>query len=279
MGLKSAVCLTGDVHHMSMRTPDQVFLKSGEADSAIRYSKICEKHGLETTIFLTGKFVLQENASTLLAEMDHVELGGHGFDGFRPSLGYKLAYRFLGRKNGPRFWQYHQVARTITILKSLTGKSVLSWRNHALRHDQYTAEILKKQGIKFWSDVVRRGALSPYVNHGLVCVPINTLMDHDTMVHGARTFAFLSKEAKDGRIRGDDICSPDEWLKLVLKEVDGIVSAGGVATILAHPACMEIADGFRTFETLCSELKHFTTIKMRRLTEFERNSYKGFMQE
>jgi hypothetical protein len=182
-------------------------------------------------------------------------------------------------KNGPRFWQNYQIVKTLKLIRNLADESVVSWRNHALRYDQYTAGILIKHGIKFWSDVVRRNALNPFVNNGLLCVPINTLMDHDTMVHGKQAMDFLLRQAKIGKIKINDICSPNEWLKVVLKEVDDIISAGGIATILAHPACMEIADGFKTFEMLCNELKHFSTIKMRHLTEPGINCCKGSIQE
>jgi len=280
MGIKSAVCLTGDVHHMGMQTPDQPFLTSSEADSAIKYSKICEKYGIQTTLFITGKLILNENRSArILSEMDHVELGGHGFDGFKPRIFYKLSYRLMGLKNGPRFWQYHQVRKTVNLLRALADESVLCWRNHALRSDKHTAEILIQHGIKLWSDLLRRDAISPFINHGLVCAPINTLMDHDTMVHGKQTIDYLCNEAKDGRIKAEEICSPSEWLKLVLKQVDNVVSAGGIATILAHPACMEIADDFRTFETLCRELKNFNTLKMRRITEIESLPLQGNIHE
>ena len=261
--MKGIVCLTGDVHHMSLKTRDQSFLRRTEANAAEIYAKICEKNGIQATLFLTGKLISQEKKTTnTLAEMDHLELGGHGFDGFQPRIFYKLSYRLLGRKNGPRIWQRQQVGKTLRLLESLKGDRVLSWRNHALRHDINTPEILREFGIEFWSDIVKREEFAPYYASGLVCVPINTIMDHDTMVHGRQTKKSMAVAAQQGKIAKRDICSPEEWLNKVLCDVDAITQKGGVATILAHPACMEIANGFETFKTLCNELKALNCLKM-----------------
>ena len=34
-----------------------------------------------------------------------------------------------------------------------------------------------------------------------------------------------------------------EWVEQAKTDVDAISAAGGIATILAHPLCMEVADG------------------------------------
>jgi hypothetical protein len=39
-----------------------------------------------------------------------------------------------------------------------------------------------------------------------------------------------------------------------VRQAESIIARGGVATILAHPLCMKVADGWRTFEHLCSSL-------------------------
>jgi hypothetical protein len=262
-----AFCLTGDVHHMSLRTKDQPFLKSTEAEAALVYARICEDFGIPVTLFVTGKLLLEEDkAVRALARMEHVELAGHGYDGFRPRLAYKLSGRLLGLKNGPRFWQSYQVGKTLRLMESRIGVKAVSWRNHALRHDRNTADILMRGGIKFWSDFVNQQCLRPYLSQGLVCVPINTLMDHDHLIHGPRTREVLTRAAQRGWIRAENICSPEEWLARVLQQVWQIVAAGGVATILAHPACMALADEFWTLAALCRGLKAWPAVQMRQLT-------------
>ncbi|MFA9562887.1 MAG: hypothetical protein ACERKU_11165, partial [Nitrospirota bacterium] len=48
-----------------------------------------------------------------------------------------------------------------------------------------------------------------------------------------------------------------EWLEQAKTDVDAISAAGGIATILAHPLCMEVADGMEAFEELCRFLQPF----------------------
>ena len=46
--------------------------------------------------------------------------------------------------------------------------------------------------------------------------------------------------------------SPEEWVEWVLDSLTDHRDAGVVGTVLAHPACMQLADGFEAFEELCS---------------------------
>lgn len=261
-----AVCLTGDVHHMSLRTRDQLYLEGTEAQAALNYARICDRFDMPLTLFITGKVILEEKeAITSLTRMENLELGGHGYDGFRPLFPYRLSGRLLGLRNGPRFWQRHQVRKTCQLIEDLTGVQTLSWRNHAFHYDKNTAGILNEQRIRFWSDFKRLDSFYPYWYQGLICVPVNTTMDHNTMIHGPRTKEYLEVEARKGAFAVEDVCSPEEWLQRVIKQVYDIVGAGGVATILAHPACMELADGFKTLGKLCGALKGFPLVHMRRI--------------
>lgn len=54
----------------------------------------------------------------------------------------------------------------------------------------------------------------------------------------------------------------EQWLEIVKNQVKEIIDNGGVATILAHPACMEIADGFKTFKKICKFLSKYRNIRM-----------------
>jgi peptidoglycan/xylan/chitin deacetylase (PgdA/CDA1 family) len=261
---------------MTMRTPDQPFLRGTEAEAALTYAKICERFGIPVTLFVTGKLIAEdEKAIRALAQMENVELAGHGYDGFRPLWAYKFSGRFFGLKNGPRFWQRRQISMTLQLLHSLTGVQTLSWRNHALRYDKHTASILVEQGIKIWSDFTSEDSFRPYLSSGLVCVPINTLMDHDNMIHGIRNKEVLIKEAQKGVIRAEDVCSVEGWFERILGQVNKVLGLGGLATILAHPGCMELADNFGTFERLCCALKRFKAIQMRQVADLDLILRKG----
>jgi hypothetical protein len=50
-----------------------------------------------------------------------------------------------------------------------------------------------------------------------------------------------------------------EWLENTQETVRTIEDLGGIATILAHPLCMDVADGMQTFEELCRFLSQYRT--------------------
>jgi hypothetical protein len=82
-------------------------------------------------------------------------------------------------------------------------------------------------------------------------LPINVLPDHEHVLHGK----YQMGKTKQSKLVGRIVIS--EWLEQVKTEVQAISNAGGIATILAHPLCMEVADGMVTFEKLCRFLQPF----------------------
>ena len=50
-----------------------------------------------------------------------------------------------------------------------------------------------------------------------------------------------------------------EWFKHIKQRIPQNIEESGFATILVHPACMEIIDGMRTLEKLCIFLRSFDT--------------------
>jgi hypothetical protein len=50
-----------------------------------------------------------------------------------------------------------------------------------------------------------------------------------------------------------------DWLEIVQDNVRAIDNLGGIATILAHPLCMDVADGMQAFEDLCRFLSRYRT--------------------
>ena len=244
----SGVVLTGDVHH-TIPASDQSYTKASEAGLAVTYAQIAERHGLKTTQFVTGRAGQEfEHEIRSLAALDNVAIGGHGWDAFHPQTRYRIVRRLSGSVHGPRAMQAWSVRKTRRVLETMTDASVTTWRNHAYTHDANTPYVLAAEGIVAWSDVVDDSLPSTYRHEsGVVVLPINTTPDHERIFHGAQT----PDTVGDRRSRFTTI---DEWCDIVVDQVTRITSAGGVATILAHPICMQVADDWRSFERLCARL-------------------------
>ncbi|MBN2264339.1 MAG: hypothetical protein JW775_00870, partial [Candidatus Aminicenantes bacterium] len=180
------ICLTGDVHHMAMRTLDQKRLAGTEAGAALRYAEIAAAKGIKVTLFATGRVVVDETAAFLaIARLPGLELGGHGFRGRKPRWLYEGAFRrLLGRANGPRFYQAREIARTVGAFRERLGLEVRAWRDHACRHDANTYRLLASAGIGAVSNESAGEEADPRRDSGLVSLPINVWPDHDCLAHG-----------------------------------------------------------------------------------------------
>jgi hypothetical protein len=252
------VCITGDVHHMSLETRDQKYMESTEVAAAIEYAEIAAEYDLPVTLFLTGKAVSEEpNRVDRLAAMDNVELGGHNYYAFG-TLAHKAFRGLFGTWNGPRWFQGWEIDKTIEAFAN-RGVDITAWRDHAYRHDDNTAEVLSERGITHFSDVVGPDE-SLRDESGLTVVPINTPPDHEHVYHAFRTPDFVAESDFEGPF-GDDSYEVGEWAEKVLEAVKGRIDERQPATVLAHPACMNLADGFDAFEALCTQLseEHATT--------------------
>ena len=257
------ICLTGDVHHMSLNSRDQEYLRTTELDSALSYLEIAQRNSLKVTFFFTGRLGLEEGARfAQLKRFDNLEIGGHTFSAFRPRWFYAVSRRLLGLSNGPYFWQRRDIARTLAVLEACVEQRVVSWRDHAYHHDRHTMALLSEQGVRWVSDEVDMSAREPrYHPSGLISVPINVLPDHDYVYHGWLTPERVRTQQQPGTHHR--FYSVETWEEKVKEQVEQIVSDGGLATLLIHPACMEIVDGFRRFEALCEFLASFESVCMR----------------
>lgn len=250
------ICLTGDIHHMGMKTRDQDYLSGTEAGAALRFMDIAERYGLKATLFATGKLFRDEtDVMEELIGYGNLEIGGHNYYAFKPRLPFKISKRVAGLANGPYFYQSYEVSRTIRTITEATGKEVVSWRNHGYRNDCNTEDILAKQGIRFYSDEVALNRWNPYTRNGLTIVPINILPDHDFISHGGLTAE-------------PELITADQWLEIVKGQIDTIAAANGIATILAHPACMEIVDDFITFRRLARHISQYKSLFMREMSSY-----------
>ncbi len=249
------VVLTGDVHH-AIGAADQSFTDQSEAALAVAYARIAARHGLKVTLFLTGRAIIEDvdDAQPLLT-MEHVEIGGHGWNAFTPRLWHGALSRVLGSPHGPAWLQRRMIRRTCRVLEQWSGRPVRSWRNHAYRHDQHTGRLLADAGMVAWSDEVNTQRTGPYHDtRGVAVLPINTLPDHEYLRHGAWPQESAALQW------GGPVYSAAEWLEQVCAQVMRTVTAGGVATILAHPLCMQIVDEWATFERLCAFLSRYPSL-------------------
>jgi len=241
------VCLTGDVHHMSLETRDQEYMDRTEVEAAIEYAEVAAEYDVPVTLFVTGKAAEEEPERVKrLAVMENVEIGGHNYWAF-DTLIHKGWRGVTGSWNGPRPFQRWEIRKTIETFEELG--SITSWRDHAYRHDRHTAALLSEAGITHFSDAVEPDG-EVREEDGLTVVPINTPPDHEHVYHAFRTPEFVAENDFEGPF-GEDSVEVEEWVEWVLGRVS---EQDGVTTILAHPACMWLADDFRGFESVCRRI-------------------------
>lgn len=252
------VCLTGDVHHMSMRTRDQAYMDRTEVEAAIEYAEIAAEYDVPVTLFCTGKCIQEEtDRMERLAGMENVELGGHNYWAFTTPVhkGWRALEKVSGGRigswMGPRPFQAYEIQKTISAFEGI-NVSITCWRDHAYRLDRHTVDILATHEFSHLSDSVGPDRIVR-TKKGIILLPVNTPPDHEHVYHAFRTEEFVANSDFEGAF-GAKSYQIEDWIELVCDAVDDIVGAGQPATVLAHPSCMDIADGLSTFEELCSRV-------------------------
>ena len=275
------ICLTGDIHHASLRTNDQKYIKPGDSEINIsrRFLGLLEKHGVKATFYVTGKSFKEEwNGLKPIAASPLVEIGGHTYNGIPLGALSRLRCRLIGRvppshspTYGSRFSQERDIQKTIDAVEERTGRKIVSWRSHGYIHDKYTYSILVQKGIRLISDEISSSKTSPEkTKEGLISHPINTIPDHDHLYHAHRDEEFVKKAKAAGYgtdAFGCDSYSAERWAGLVRERIIAIEERGGLVTILMHPLCMYLADGFKAAEELLKFISGYKTIWAREITE------------
>jgi len=254
------VCLTGDVHHTSMETRDQSYMDRTEVEAALAYAEIACSHDVPVTLFVTGKAAVEESDRVArLAATEGVEIGGHNYYAHATVL-HKALRGLTGSWHGPRPVQRWEIGRTLDVLDGV-GADVTSWRDHAYRQDGNTLDLITERGITHFSDDVGPDEVVREKS-GVTVVPINTPPDHDHVLHAFRTPEYVRESDFEGPF-GADAYPVEEWCDWVLDHVAERIAEGEPATILAHPACLDLADGLDTFERLCEELSAYDAVPIR----------------
>lgn len=258
------ICLTGDVHHMSLKAKDQPYLSGSEIDASMKYLQIAAGYGISVTLFITGKcFIEEPKKIDALLKMKNLEIGGHNYFAFKPRLPFKMSYRLFGRKNGPAFFQQWEVKKTLETIEQHTGTPAVSWRNHGYRNDRNTPGILKQNGIRCYSDCVDPNVLFPYSQYDMTIVPVNVIPDHEYVYHGSLRKGVIDESKLLNLPFATQGCTVEQWFQKVVDSVATIDEQGGLATLLIHPACMEVADDFVVFKKLCRILAKYRSSLVR----------------
>jgi hypothetical protein len=239
--------------HQWIDSADRAYATETESALALEYARIAGGHGLKVTLFFTGLAITEDTTSVrALLDEENVEVGGHGWDSFRPRWRYRVVNKLFGSPHGSRSMQARMVARTCRRIERVAGRRVLSWRNHGYRSDAHTPRVLAEAGLRVWSDEVDPDRAAPYEDrHGITVLPINTTPDHEHLYHGGQTVETVPPD------RGYDY--PGGWRETVLRQVESTIGNGGVAAILAHPLCMKVADDWQTFDRLCASLSRYSS--------------------
>ena len=146
----------------------------------------------------------------------------------------------------------------VDIARKRLGHAIVSWRSHGLVRDHNTNRILAELGIQYISDEINwEKHLPEEVDGGLISHPLNVIMDHDHLYHAHRSAEYVARQQADWPFKEDPTAESytiEAWGDIVERQVDSIQAKGGVATVLMHPVCMHVADGFGTMKRL---LQHF----------------------
>ncbi|MBU0714516.1 MAG: polysaccharide deacetylase family protein [Verrucomicrobia bacterium] len=269
------ICLTGDVHHDSLKINEQLFVKNrnlSEVKISVDYARLCERYKIKSTLYVTGATLAEQwEEFKPIAGAALVEIGGHTYAGLPRSLASKIWAAVSGnisishsQSHGSYASQRRDVDKMLAIAGKRLGRNLVSWRSHGLVHDQHTYRILAEAGIKYISDDLSWHKPFPeLLPEGLISHPMNIIMDHDHIYHAHRTPEYVARQKRNWTFHDDptkESYSIEEWGEIVTKQVVAIEQKGGLATVLMHPLCMYVADEFKTMEKLLKLFSQYKTI-------------------
>jgi len=261
------ICLTADIHHMSLNTGNQQHSDIPELTTALHMAHRLREANVKATFFFTGKCFDEEwDGVKPLCEFDNIEFGGHTYSGFTPELFHRACKKLVGSYNGPRWYQRWDTLRTIRTIQQHTGRRITSWRNHMYMHGPHTDSVLAECGIRICSDGVKAGQFFPAVHpQGLLNCPINVIPDHEHIIHAERTPEWIERWQKRYNWRddfGSESYPVETWADIVIAQIRAHQQAGRLSVILIHPITMYLADRFASFERILTEIARYPTITL-----------------
>jgi len=248
------ICLTGDLHHMTLGTGNQQHCDITEMQVAEKYLRMLESAGAKVTFFVTGRSFAEEwKDLEYICNSKSVELGGHNYNAFKPALGHRIWKKAAGNYNGPYICQKKDAARTIKIIRQKTGKTIEVWRNHMYMHGPNTEKVLTSLGIKICSDGVQKTSNGLILHPaGIYNFPINIIPDHEHLIHAERTpewIAWWQKRYNWSDDFGADSYKINEWTDLVLTGLQENEANGVVSNMIIHPITLYLCDKLESFKT------------------------------
>jgi hypothetical protein len=253
-GFRIMIILSADVHHKTMGGADQRYLSrdTSELTLLVQYLEIANRKGIRPTVYLTGRIAYEErDLLKHISKNFNLEIGGHTFNAYQPWFWWG-GLRRLNRGKWPIGFQRSDALRTRQALMNVTGREIVSWRNHAYLCDENTNDILEAIGYITVSNLVNSTKPRVLGRRGtLMEIPINTLVDHDNLQHSS----------KSGYPIG-------EWLTRLISEIELNERNGVVSMLLIHPLCQHIEDNMRSFEFLVDYLADKTVVTAKEFYDY-----------
>jgi len=262
------ICLTGDLHHMSLKTGNQEHCDITEIQVARRYLRMLEEANVKVTFFMTGKAVAEEwDDLKPICEHPLVEVGGHTYYCFKPELLHRISKKLLGSYNGPAWYQRWDIARTARIIRERSGAHIASWRNHMYMHGPHTEAALNACGMRICSDGVRKNSTGPERHSsGILNFPLNVMPDHEHLYHAERTPEWVAQWVERYHWAddyGSDSYYIEEWTDRVLEELKRHEEEGILSNMLIHPITLYLCDRLKSFERILEFIGACDTVHMR----------------
>ena len=261
------ICLSGDLHHMSLGTGNQKHCDRTEIQVAAEFLKLVEAAKVKVTFFVSGR-AMEEEWADLQAICRHplVEIGGHNYTCFTPEWWHRVWKRIGGSYNGPLWYQTLDARRTLRIIEQRTGKRPRAWRNHMYMHGPWTEQALSRCGVNICSDGVQSSSTVPKRHPtGILNFPLNIIPDHEHLYHAERTPEWVDWWVKRYRW-SDDFGSAsyyvDEWTEIVLAQLRRNEENGVISNMILHPITMYLCDRFRSAQRILDFLSTKQTVHM-----------------
>lgn len=270
------ICLTGDLHHASLKTGNQKHCDISELQVAQRYLRLLEEANVKVTFFASGKCFAEEwDDIRPLCESPWVEIGGHNYSCFQPELFHRACKKLFGSFNGPVWIQRRDAQRTIDIIRRKTGRTIECWRNHMYMHGPYTERALTQCGIKICSDGVKKNSLRPERHEsGILNFPLNIIPDHEHLYHAERTPEWV--DWWQARYNWSDDFGPqsyyvEEWTDIVLDGLRCNEERGAISIMIIHPITLYLCDRLKSFQRILEFLASRETVHVRDVYQLEAN--------
>lgn len=266
------ICLTGDLHHMSLGTGNQKHCDISELQTAQLFLKMLEEAQVKVTFFVSGKCFSEEWKDTKdICQSKFVEIGGHNYSCFTPTIVHRVWNKLIKSYNGPLWYQKRDAKKTMAIINKKTGQQITSWRNHMYMHGPFTERALFESGIKICSDGVKKDSNGPVLHpSGIYNFPINVMPDHEHLFHAERTPEYVEWFKK--RYNWSDDYGPDsyhieEWAERVLDELREHEENGIISNMIIHPITMYLCDKFAGFRKILDFISECETVFMSEIYE------------